>query len=167
MKSIPFEAILRLRVIGIPKPLKTLFDAAPLKWTYSGTQFPPDKRIQLIPKANCLLLVPDETDRLDVYRIDLDQILVSSRNDYLFVTSQPPAALKKGSLLQYQVEVKSSSGAPALKLDLGPPGATITPTGQVKWRVAGSEKPTSPAFIIRIYGQKGQTVYHSFEVRVD
>src|SRR5262245_38722700 len=104
---------------GVPRPY------AP------GDAVPPDRRIHFVPEAHALVVVPPGGNQLEVFKFDL--ATVGKLGDLVaVVTSTPPAAFTPGKPFAY--DVKALTGVPEATFTLtGPPGATVSPTGQVRW----------------------------------
>lgn len=125
-----------------------------------------DKQILLLPIAGAIVTLPMPGDTVFIHRFDLDEELRRCEIDYLFVASVPPAAVKAGTLFQYQVEGKSKRGGIKYRLESGPTGMTISPTGLVTWKAVRSGE-TEETAIIGLSDASGQDTFHTFKVRVD
>jgi hypothetical protein len=123
-----------------------------------------DKRIHLIPDARLLVTIPNTNDRLILRKFDLDDLLAKSEVDYLFVTSQPPLAVKPGEKLTYQVAVKSKKGGVKYKVEAGPAGMAISATGQLTWSVPANFDEKSTDVILTVSDSTGQEIFHTFSL---
>lgn len=155
-------------------------DAAPL-FKFSDVMLPPvqpmlrrvvvselalDQQYFLLPAADTLAVAPRPGDKLLLYRFELDEDLRRSQVDYLFVASTPPAAVRPGVQLRYQMEGKSSRGEVKYRLEAGPVGLTVSPTGLVEWKAVRGAGPDE-AVTVALSDASGQEVSHTFQLRVD
>jgi hypothetical protein len=129
-------------------------------------EYGPWRRIFLIPQANLLVVLPAGNDRVVLHRFDIDQALEKSGIEYLLVTSQPPSTARRGSVYTYQVAVKSRHGSVKFRLDSGPRGLEVSPTGLVRWPVLAEGKETETEVILTVSDSAGQEVFHTFTIRV-
>ncbi len=157
----------RVHLQGDSRPLVTLpkLDALEglVDWGRGQPQ-PLDQHVFLIPDAQLLALVPATKDRLILRRFNLDQLLDQSGVDYLFVTSQPPTEYRPGSTLSYQLAARSRKGGLRYKLESGPAGMAVSPSGLLRWSVPGNfDQPTVDA-IITVSDASGQEIFHTFRL---
>jgi hypothetical protein len=114
------------------------------------------------PQAKVVAILPKAKDRVALYKVDVDVELAKSSRPYLFVTSQPGAAVP-GQRFEYAIEARSKKGGLTYKLDFGPPGLAVNTDGKVTWNApADFEKPIGVA--VTITDQDGQEVIHTFEL---
>jgi hypothetical protein len=120
--------------LTMPFPLPTL----------PNTQDPlgADRRAIFIPAAKVLAVIPASSDRLILYRIDLEKLLEASDPDYLVVTSTAPNGYQLGRTYSYPLEVVSKNGGVKFKLVQGPEGMTVTRDAVISW-------PVPPNFVRR------------------
>jgi predicted Zn finger-like uncharacterized protein len=123
---------------------------------------PIEKHVFLSPRAKLLAILPGSKDRLSLYRVDLDQLLEASDANYLFVTSQPPAEFRNGSVFTYQVVVRTRKGGIRYKLEAGPPGMSITEDGQLRWPVPLRFDQLEMKVNLMIADSGGQEILHTF-----
>ena len=157
-----------LHFVGETRPLLTLKDVElPRGINQWGREpFGGDRRILLIPSAKVLITLPDTNDRVVLHRLDLDAALDKSGVDYLFVTSSPPVAARKGTLLSYPLTVKSRQGGITYKLDAGPKGMSISPAGLLRWQVPADFAEQEADVIVSVGDKTGQEVFHTFKLAV-
>ena len=133
-----------------------------------GTLFVPnegwrfDGRVFFVPKAQAVAVVPLAGDKVVLYKVDIDAELAKADIDYLFVSSQPPAAVP-GKRFEYAIEARAKKGGLTYKLDFGPEGMTIAADGKVTWAVPPDfAKPVNAA--VTVGDASGQEVIHTFEL---
>ncbi len=124
-----------------------------------------DKRIHLIPAAKMIASIPYTNDKLIVRRFDVQEALDKSGVDYLFVTSQPPTAVR-GRDFVYQVAVKSKRGGLQFAVESGPKGMKVTNSGLVTWRVPATVAEGDHDVLMTIRDQAGQEIFHTFKLRI-
>ncbi len=151
----------RLTDIELPGPDSPVFNpqqgASPLTF---------DKRVHFLPRAKLIITLPAGEDRLVLHRFDPDQAIEKSDLDYLFVTSQPPLAVRRGETFTYQLVVKSRKKGVRCKLEDGPKGMTVSEDGLVRWEVGESFREAEAAVIISVRDAGNQECFHSFNLAV-
>ncbi len=125
-----------------------------------------DQRVHLIPAAKLIMTIPVTNDKLVLHRFDPEEALEKSGLDYLIVTSQPPATVKRGTEFRYQVVVKSKKGGVKFKIESGPQGMIVSDKGLVTWTVPPTESLRAREVILRITGAGGQERFQTFKVNV-
>ena len=78
---------------------------------------------------------PSGRIRSSIRHFDPEEELQRSGKDYLVVMSRPPHAVAVGQTLEYQVAVKANNDKVEYRLDSGPEGMTISPSGLLRWEV--------------------------------
>jgi hypothetical protein len=131
---------------------------------WGRTNWTPDKRYQFIPDAKLIIDLPYPNDRLILHRFDMDQALAKANFDYLFVTSSPPLAVKRGDTLSYAITIKSNQAGLTYKLVNGPEGMTISPAGQISWPVPPTLEGAEVEILVAIENAAKQEIFHSFKV---
>ncbi len=125
-----------------------------------------DERFIYVPWANMLVTLPKGNQQIVLRRFDVMQMLARSGVEYLFVDSIPPYQTFIGQALRYQIEVKSKADGVKYRLETGPQGMTVSPSGLVTWNApSGFAEPQVQA-IIAISNSAGKEILHSFRVRV-
>ena len=126
----------------------------------------PWRRVFFIPEAKVIAVLPNGNDRVVLHKFDIDDALNKSGIDYLFVTSQPPLSAKAGTTYTYPLVVKSNQGGLTFaRLDSGPKGMTVSPTGVVTWAVP-ADVTGDQEVILLVKDKSGQEAFHNFTVRV-
>ncbi|MGC3967916.1 MAG: SHD1 domain-containing protein [Pirellulales bacterium] len=125
-----------------------------------------EKRMLLLPVAEALVCVPQTMDQLVIQRFSLDEELAKSEVDFLFVASVPPAVIKAGDAFQYQVAGKSKRGGTKYRLESGPAGMAVSPTGLVTWK-ASRQNDAEEVVIIALSDGSGQEIFHTFRIKVE
>jgi S1-C subfamily serine protease len=133
---------------------------------FTGQTDPFERHVFLAPEFGTLAVIPWENNRIEIYRFDLDAVLKESKRDFLFVLSQPPAEAKKGSVFRYGVNVKSKKGDVKLQLKAMPAGMKLEGDNTLIWNVPDDFGEKEANVVISIRDASGQTVRHSFRIRV-
>jgi hypothetical protein len=157
---------LGVHIIGGSQRLVTLNDIVEARELSLGQpgDLTLDKRIYLVPDAKLLVLLPSSNNRLLLHRFDVEEALEKSDIDYLVVLSQPPTTFQKGSSYDYQMVVKSKKGGVKYKLESGPSGMTITPSGLLHWVAPGNGNESEVDVIVTVSDATGQEVFHTFKI---
>ncbi len=157
-----------LYALGDARPLALLPDLelGMMKAVPRPGDLPVDKRVHFLPDAKMIVSLPDPPDKLVLTRFDVEQALQNSAVDYLLVTSQPPAWVKRGTDLTYQMAVKSKKGGVTCKLESGPKGMEVSADGLVKWSVPANVTPGEVNVIVTVRDTAGQEAFHNFSVDV-
>ncbi|MBA4016988.1 MAG: hypothetical protein C0483_07375 [Pirellula sp.] len=125
-----------------------------------------DKQILLLPAAEALVTIPQSSDQITIHRFQLDEELHREESAPLFVASVPPSAVKPGADFQYQVVAKSKRGGLKYRLESGPAGMTVSPTGLVTWKAVRVGEPEVIG-IIAVSDDSGEEIFHTFRLRLD
>lgn len=125
---------------------------------------PTEKRFHLIPEAKVLVTVPLSDDKIDIQRVDLDQIAEKSGVDYLYVESRAPLFAVRGADFRYPIRVKSKKGGLTYRLDAGPAGMTLSTDGVLAWSVQKDFVEKDADVIVSITDSTGQDKYHTFRL---
>jgi hypothetical protein len=158
---------LTLLLEGDSRPLLTIKDVDLSKINqWDREVFNADKRVHFLPAYKLLVTIPDSNDRLVLHRLDLEEALEKSGIDYLLVTSEPPASVKPGDTLEYQVTVKSKKGGVKYKLESGPKGMAVAKDGKLTWKVPADFADKEADVILSVGDATGQEVFHNFKVAV-
>ena len=113
-----------------------------------------------------IVVLPPSNDRLVLTPFDVDAALEKSGIDYLLVTTQPTVTARRGEEYVYPVAVKSKKGGVTYRVDSGPPGLSVSPAGEVRWRVPADFKGTTAEVILTVRDAAGQEAFHVFSVRI-
>jgi hypothetical protein len=150
------------------RPLVALKDVDwPLNMNeWDRERFGNDRRIHFLPEARLLITIPSTNDKLVLHKLDVDAALEKSGIDYLFVTSRPPSAARKGQVFTYQLAVKSKKGGVTCKLDSGSEGMTVSKAGLVRWAVPADFKDREVDVIVTVGDRSEQEVFHTFKLAV-
>jgi hypothetical protein len=152
---------------GDARPLLTLKDVELGKVNqWDREVFNADKRVHFLPAFKLLVTIPDSNDRLVLRRLDLEEALEKSGIDYLLVTSEPPASVKAGDALEYQVTVKAKKGGVKYKLESGPKGMAVARDGKLTWKVPADYGDKDVDVILSVGDATGQEVFHTFRFSV-
>jgi hypothetical protein len=162
---LPAEASVRLignNRISFPlPPLKNLHPRDPE--TDSLTLM---KRLHVIPQANLIVAIALTCDRLILREFDVEAELDRAGVPYLFVNSVPIPGAQRGTLYEYQIDVRSRDGGVHLTLDSGPAGMALSTDGKLTWPVPAAFRAGETPVIVRVQDVSGQQIFHAFHVRV-
>lgn len=125
-----------------------------------------DRRILFIPQAKVLVTIPESNDRLVLHRLDIEQVVARADRDALQVTSQPPTLAVKGRSLIYQMIVASNKGGVKYRLDVGPPGMTVSDKGELVWHVPDDTKDSELFVSVKVSDDSGGELLHIFKVQI-
>ncbi len=84
-----------------------------------------DRRAFLIPSAQVLVYLRSDGQSIQWRRVKVGDELKNLTQDYLVVSSTPPATATRGKTFQYDPKILSNSGDTVFRLDVAPPGMTI------------------------------------------
>jgi predicted Zn finger-like uncharacterized protein len=124
-----------------------------------------DKRVQFIPDANLLVVLPESKDRLDVHRVNIEEMLNKSGIDFLYVTSRPNATAPRGSTFRYPIAVKSKKGGLKYKIESGPDGMKVDAAGTITWKIDAAQDLVEEVVLLTITDAAGQEIFHRFRLR--
>jgi hypothetical protein len=124
------------------------------------------QRCMLLPNFEAIVTIPKQLDHLIIHKFNLDEELKRTDGDYLFVMSVPPAAVNPRSVLQYQLDARSKRGGVKYRLESGPTGMTVSPTGLVSWQPSGATEEEQ-VVIIAVSDASDQEVFNTFKFKVD
>jgi S1-C subfamily serine protease len=153
---------------GLKQPIAKL-DKAEHGLSFDGwdrESFGPWRRVYFIPDAKVIAVLPPSNDQVVLYKFDADAALEKSGQDYLLVTSQPPAQAKVGALLTYPVKVKSKQAKVTFKFDAGPKGMEVSASGVLTWQIPPDAVPGEEEVILTVKDGGGQEVFHTFKIRI-
>ncbi len=102
---------------------------------WAASPFTLDKRFVFVPRAQLLITIPVENDRLVLRRLNVDLALERAGGRYLFVVSPLCVAATAGQKLEHQIVARSSKGGVTCALVQGPDGMNVAPDGMVTWQV--------------------------------
>ena len=147
---------------GETQPLATLAGLSVGDW--SGG-FSLEKRVYLVPRGKLIALLSQRQDSVLIRRFDPEEELRRSSRDYLVVASVPPGSVSVGQTFQYQIVVKAKNDKVEYRLDSGPEGMTVSPSGLVRWDVT-AQPPARAAGAVVSIASGNQTLRHDFTVDV-
>jgi hypothetical protein len=99
-------------------------------------------------------------------RLDVEQLVEQSSVDYLAVTSAPPRTAAPGGTLRYPLQVLSKRGGLRYAVDIGPPGMTVTPQGEVVWKVPAKNASHEQRVVLSIRDASDQERLQSFTLQL-
>jgi S1-C subfamily serine protease len=122
-----------------------------------------EKRVHYYPRAGLLVTFDSAKEAVVLRRVDLKEQLEKSDTDYLLVVSRPPIA-KPGTAFSYKLEILSKKGGVKFKLESGPDGLAVSPTGEVTWKVPAKPTNSEVDVLVTVSDKSGQEVFHNFKV---
>ena len=129
--------------------------------------FSVDKRFHWVPAANLLITIPFSNDRLVLRRLDFNEALERTGNDYLVVVSSPCVAATAGQKLDHQISARSRKGGINYKLAGGPDGLSVAPDGKVTWIVPEIQRGGELTASVAITDAAGQERIHRLHINVN
>jgi hypothetical protein len=158
---------LSLNVVGDARPLGPLNVEVPKEINgWDREQLPNDLRFFFVPSAKLLAVLPKSNDKLQLYRVDVDQMLEKADRDYLLTSSQAPPTAGRGTAYTYQVVVRSKKGGVKYKLDAGPKGMEVSSDGKITWDVPADFIEEETDVILTISDASEQEIFHTFKLDV-
>jgi serine protease Do len=124
-----------------------------------------EKRVHYYPGAGLLICLDGSKDEIVLRRVKLAEQLEKSDTDYLVVVSRPPVA-KPGTAYSYKLDVLSKKGGLKFKLESGPEGLSISPAGEVTWKVPVKPADSEADVLVTVTDSSGQEVFHNFKIDV-
>ncbi|MFT3880137.1 MAG: hypothetical protein QM703_10815 [Gemmatales bacterium] len=125
-----------------------------------------DKRVYFIAEAKTAILIPNNNDRLILYKVDIDELLKKSEIDYFFVMSTPKITAPKGTVYTYPIEVRSKQPGVKYRVEAGPSGLKVNAQGVVTWQVPPRIEDESVDVIISITNTAGEELLHDFRISI-
>ena len=126
-----------------------------------------DRRVWFVPAAETILTLPTSDRSVVMHRFALDRALEEADIDYLFVTSRPPAAVRRSGTMRYPIEVSSRHGGLTYQLESGPDRMSVSEDGIVTWRPARRDAGKEQVVIISIRDASGGEITHTFRFTVE
>lgn len=118
---------------------------------------------QMLGDNGPLVILAGTGKLLEIVDCDIPRLAKELLPSAFHVTSQAPACVAEGGVLEYQVAVNNPAAVAAIKLRDETPGATISPQGLLRYtapaKVSGTTRMT---LCVRLDGKDGQTVLHEF-----
>lgn len=155
-------------VRGLPVPVLTLPTNQDVVATNAGRERDAlsfDKRYHLVPQLRLLAVLPSTNDVLRIYSVDVERTLRDRQVDFLYVESVPPVLVRKGTALHYQIVAKTSAETVSYKLDSGPQGMSVSPSGEVVWEVPPAAD-AGGGVIVSLTTGDGQNLLHAFNLKI-
>ena len=133
--------------------------------TYTGqpTQL---QRLWYIPDANHLIVIPEDSNRLESYELDVLKVLDESGVDYLFVKPSALPGVQLGKDYKTQIPIQSKRGGVKCTLQSGPSGLQVSESGLITWRVPKDYSEAAPKLIVEIADASNRTILHTQTLQV-
>lgn len=163
------QAVCGLRMRGISWNLATIEGLNPKvreEDAWGREKMSIEKRLIFVPRANLIVSLAASGMELNVKSFDVTKALRESDAEFLFVDSQPAAEVKAGQQFRYQVKGVTSGADISYKLDSGPKGMTMDSNGLLTWNPTEAS-PQSNSVIISLTDDKEQSVFHTFDLKVN
>ena len=123
-----------------------------------------ETRFHYVPQANLIVTLHWDSKQISIRKFNLFKALEAKGGSYLFVTSTPPTSASAGRTFQHQIAAASKAGGVTYKLETGPKGAKVSPTGQVRWLVPRTFNQETATLIISIKDAAGAEVLHTIDL---
>jgi hypothetical protein len=120
-----------------------------------------DRRIVFAPAADHIIFVPHSNDRLIHRKFDLKAALDRTGKDYLLVNSSPPLRAKAGVRWDYRIATLQKHGPVKLELEKAPEGMSLSPGGQLTWKIPGGVRGTAEV-VVAIKDSKANVIRDRF-----
>lgn len=156
-------------VIGDKRPLATLptvLRPNDDSNTRSNIQRIMDNRYFLIPDAELIVVMHEKRDGMTLHKISIDTILENAKQDYFFVMSTPVESSVVNIEYTYAVKARSRKGGVKYRIDSGPAGMKVSPSGIVTWTPPADFVPASVNIVMTISDATGQELFHNFPINV-
>jgi hypothetical protein len=98
--------------------------------------------------------------------LDLERAIASSEKPILVVTSASELSVRPSQNVAHQVEARSSKGGVRFELTSGPPGLTVSPAGELNWRVPLDRERKEYEVILTISDSSGRQLFHTIRIKV-
>jgi hypothetical protein len=160
------ERGVRLHLAGVLTPLTSLPDLGPVGMTTFDTeQVPADLRVHFWPAAGLLAVLTTDS-QLDLYRLDVPEILRNSGQSHLIFGSDPPTAATRRQVYTYTPEVWSNRTGPQPTLKVVfPPTMSVNAARQLVWPVP-ADAPAEVEVHLQVTDAGGRTADQKFRVVV-
>jgi len=126
-----------------------------------------DERFQIAPQAGVYFYVPLTGDRLEVRKLNVEQLLADREGDYLFFASTPPASAKAGAPFTYQLQVHSSRKPVRFGLHPRITGMDIDASGKLTWNPGATLAGRETLVTIYASNGRGTPAYQTMRIRVE
>ncbi|MEI8107142.1 MAG: hypothetical protein WCI46_04935 [Verrucomicrobiota bacterium] len=121
------------------------------------------RSVQMLSDNGPLVVLAGNGNLLEIVNCDIPGLAKQLLPNAFHVTSQAPACVAEGGVLEYQIEVNNPAALASIKLRDETPGATISPQGLLRYTApAKVGSPTRVSICVRLDGKDGQTVLHDF-----
>jgi hypothetical protein len=154
------------KVVFFLPGIKTPFATLPQVEGLFGGGLAAHRRVHFIADAQLLVTVGKTNDRLLLHHLDPTKELDRSGIDYLLVTSQPIRAATRGREYRYPLAVLSKNGGVNYRLEAGPKGMTISPTGELRWSVPADCASPDTDVLISLADKTGREAFHTFRLTI-
>lgn len=156
---------IRLFMLGDKEPITTYASTPVCKYGWEELRgFGIEHSLHLIPQAKLLVVVPGPRNELRLYPCDLDAVLDKLDRDFLVFTSTPPRQFEKGKVFRYEAQVRAKKGPIEVKIDSGPNGMSMTPTGTIEWNVPADFAQDRLDVILRAKDGGGKEMFQTFSL---
>jgi S1-C subfamily serine protease len=127
-------------------------------------KLPNERRLLWLPICDALVTVPASYDQLVIQHFNVKEELDNSGVDYFRIASTPPHLLERGKKLTYAIDVLSKSGKVQYALENGPPGAKVSPEGQLTWDVPNDFGPHDAVLLVKLTDGSGRELIHAVKL---
>ena len=123
-------------------------------------------RSYLIPDAHSFVVLPYVNDTVVLHRFNLDQLLSSSKQDYLFVDSVPPPQVNVGNSFRYRINARAKKKPLKFKLKKGPRSMTVSADGVVQWNATKRPLGGDINAEVSVTDSAGKEIVHHVRTKV-
>ncbi len=164
--KVPTGNALSVYLLGVKEPIlkDAKFDHGIRFDGWDRESFGPWKRVFFIPQAKLIVFFPHGNDRLELRRLDVDDLLDKSDIDYMYVTSPSTALARRGTVFSFGLTARSRRGA-SFGRRSSPEGLEITPAGAMEWHVPQDFRDDMVS-LVAILSDGRREVFHTMTIRI-
>ncbi len=122
------------------------------------------KCIYFIPDANMMILIPKSNNSLILQRVNIDEELEKSGNNYLYVENTPSQYFINGEKYICQLSIKAKRKGVTYKIITAPETMTISGTGLIEWQVPTDYQKKIENVSINISDETGQNCPYTIKL---
>lgn len=125
-----------------------------------------DSSFWFLPDLKLFVTLNWDRQRISIYPLDLEEVLKKKGDPWLYVTSIPPLKAVRGSELFHQFQALTSFDNVEYTLESPVAGLSLSPQGELRWKVPIDFKPESASLVVRAFADDVET-FVTFEVAVE
>jgi hypothetical protein len=124
-----------------------------------------DSYFWLLPDLRSFVTLNWDRQRISIYPFDMEVALKKKGDPWLYVTSIPPLKAVRGSELSHQFQALSSFDIVTYSLESPVEGMSISPQGELQWKVPIDFEQDSVRILIRAMSGDSEA-FAQFELSV-